>query len=80
MTTDPMILAKMDAVLRAALEEDMPFGDVSTMAVMPEPRPGRVQLICKQDGVWRGCPSSRGRSSSLTLPLALSAWSRTAPR
>ena len=54
MTTDPMILAKMDAVIRAALEEDMPFGDVSTMAVMPEPAPGRVQLICKQDGVVAG--------------------------
>lgn len=54
MTTDPMILAKMDVVIRAALEEDMPFGDVSTMAVMPEPRPGRVQLICKQDGVVAG--------------------------
>lgn len=54
MTTDPMILAKMDVAIRAALEEDMPFGDVSTMAVMPEPRPGRVQLICKQDGVVAG--------------------------
>lgn len=52
--TDPMIQAKMDAVIRAALEEDMPFGDVSTMAVMPEPRPGRVQLIAKQDGVIAG--------------------------
>ena len=48
--TDPMIQAKMDAAIRAALEEDMPFGDVSTMAVMSEPRPGRVQLIAKQDG------------------------------
>ena len=54
MTTDPMILAKMDAAIRAALEEDMPFGDVSTMAVMSEPRPGRVQLIAKQDGVIAG--------------------------
>ena len=54
MTTDPMILAKMDVAIRAALEEDMPFGDVSTMAVMPEPRPGCVQLICKQDGVVAG--------------------------
>lgn len=54
MTTDPMFLAKMDAAIRAALEEDMPFGDVSTMAVMPGPRPGRVQLICKQDGVVAG--------------------------
>ena len=52
--TDPMIQAKMDAAIRAALEEDMPFGDVSTTAVMPEPRPGRVQLIAKQDGVIDG--------------------------
>lgn len=52
--TDPMIRAKMDAAIRAALEEDMPFGDVSTMAVMSEPRPGRVQLIAKQDGVIAG--------------------------
>lgn len=52
--TDPMIQAKMDAAIRAALEEDMPFGDVSTMAVMSEPRPGRVQLIAKQDGVIAG--------------------------
>ena len=52
--TDPMIQAKMDAAIRAALEEDMPFGDVSTKAVMPEPRPGRVQLIAKQDGVIAG--------------------------
>ena len=52
--TDPMIQATMDAAIRAALEEDMPFGDVSTTAVMPEPRPGRVQLIAKQDGVIAG--------------------------
>lgn len=52
--TDPMIQAKMDAAIRAALKEDMPFGDVSTMAVMSEPRPGRVQLIAKQDGVIAG--------------------------
>ena len=51
---DPMIQAKMDAAIRAALEEDMPFGDVSTTSVMPEPRPGRVQLIAKQDGVIAG--------------------------
>ena len=51
---DPMIQAKMDAAIRAALEEDMPFGDVSTMSVMPEPRPGCVQLIAKQGGVIAG--------------------------
>ena len=53
-TTDPMLQAKMDAAIRAALEEDMPAGDLSTLAVMPEARPGRVQLIAKQDGVIAG--------------------------
>ena len=51
---DPMLQAKMDAAIRAALEEDMPYGDLSTMAVMPAARPGRVQLIAKQDGVIAG--------------------------
>ena len=53
-TTDPMLQAKMDAAIRAALEEDMPAGDLSTLAVMPEARPGRVQLIAKQDGIIAG--------------------------
>ncbi len=52
--TDPMIQAKMDSAILLALEEDMPAGDLSTMAVMPEPRRGRVQLIAKQDGVVAG--------------------------
>ena len=52
--TDPMIQMQMDGHIRAALREDMPFGDVSTAAVMPEPRPGRVQLIAKADGVIAG--------------------------
>ncbi len=51
---DPMLQAKMDAAIRAALEEDMPYGDLSTMAVMPDARRGRVQLIAKQDGVIAG--------------------------
>ena len=32
----------------------MPFGDVSTAAVMPGPRPGRVRLIAKAEGVIAG--------------------------
>ncbi len=52
--TDPMLQAKMDSAILPALEEDMPAGDLSTMAVMPEPRRGRVQLIAKQDGVIAG--------------------------
>ncbi len=52
--TDPMIQMQMDDHIRAALREDMPFGDVSTAAVMPESRPGRVRLIAKADGVIAG--------------------------
>ena len=52
--TDPMIQMQMDDHIRAALREDMPFGDVSTAAVMPRPRPGRVQLIAKAEGVIAG--------------------------
>lgn len=37
-----------------ALREDMNQGDISTAAVMPEAKPGNVQLICKQDGVIAG--------------------------
>lgn len=51
---DPMLQAKMDAAIRAALEEDMPYGDLSTMAVMSTARRGRVSLIAKQDGVIAG--------------------------
>ena len=52
--TDPMIQLQMDDHIRMALKEDMPFGDVSTAAVMPEKRVGRVQLIAKADGVIAG--------------------------
>lgn len=51
---DPMIQLQMDEHIRAALAEDAPFGDVSTAAVMPEPRLGRVQLIAKAEGVIAG--------------------------
>ena len=52
--TDPMIQLAMDEHIRAALREDMPFGDVSTAAVMPDARPGRVHLIAKARGVIAG--------------------------
>ena len=52
--TDPMVQLQMDEHIRAALKEDMPFGDVSTAAVMPDARPGRVQLIAKARGVIAG--------------------------
>ena len=52
--TDPMVQLQMDEHIRAALKEDMPFGDVSTAAVMPDARPGRVHLIAKARGVIAG--------------------------
>lgn len=46
LNADPWILS--------ALREDMPGEDVSTASVMPQARPGRVELLCKQDGVIAG--------------------------
>jgi len=44
----------MDRLIKEALEEDIGFEDVTTNAVMPEYKKGRVKLICKQDGVICG--------------------------
>lgn len=43
-----------DALIRMALQEDITSEDITTNAVMPEPRKGEVQLICKQDGIVAG--------------------------
>lgn len=43
-----------DPLIRMALEEDISNEDVSTNAVMPEAKPGEVQLICKEDGIIAG--------------------------
>lgn len=43
-----------EPVIRAALREDMPFGDVSCDAVVDGPRRAQVRLIAKQDGVICG--------------------------
>ena len=44
----------IDEYLMNALKEDITQEDVSTNAVMPEPKQGKVNLICKQDGVICG--------------------------
>ncbi len=44
----------MDRLIKQALEEDIGNEDVTTNAVMPENKKGRVKLICKQDGVICG--------------------------
>ena len=43
-----------DEYLLMALREDITSEDVSTNAVMPVSKPGRVDLICKQDGIIAG--------------------------
>ena len=43
-----------DKLIRMAVEEDITREDVSTNAVMPDYKKGKVQLLCKQDGVICG--------------------------
>ena len=43
-----------DPLIISALKEDITSEDVSTNSVMPEPKQGEVQLICKQDGIICG--------------------------
>lgn len=43
-----------DELLRQALREDIPNGDITTNAIMREQRRGKVQLICKDNGVIAG--------------------------
>ena len=43
-----------EPLILSALREDITSEDVSTNSVMPEPRLGEVDLICKQDGVLCG--------------------------
>ncbi len=44
----------MDNLILQALREDISSEDVSTNAVMPEPKAGEVELIAKQDGIVAG--------------------------
>lgn len=45
-----------DQLIQMALREDISWEDVSTNAVMPQPKAGAVDLICKQDGIIAGLP------------------------
>ena len=44
----------VDPYILSALKEDITSEDVSTNAVMPQPKLGEVDLICKQDGIICG--------------------------
>lgn len=43
-----------DKLIMMALQEDITSEDVSTNAVMPKAQKGKVNLICKQDGIIAG--------------------------
>lgn len=43
-----------DPLIISALKEDITSEDVSTNSVMPNPKQGEVDLICKQDGIICG--------------------------
>ncbi len=49
-------LAAVDLVVRAALREDMPWGDVTTDALVPPDAPGTGRLMAKARGVLAGMP------------------------
>jgi len=44
----------VDALILAALQEDMPHGDITTQAIFPEGRLAKAGLLAKQDGVIAG--------------------------
>ena len=44
----------IDEYILNALREDITSEDVTTNAIMPEPKQGKADLICKQDGIICG--------------------------
>ena len=47
---------KVDEIIYAALDEDMPFGDITTEYTVPADRISEGRLIAKEDGVIAGLP------------------------
>ena len=56
MTDETMLKLRADALIRAALEEDVTNEDVSTASVLPAYARGTADLIAKQAGVIAGLP------------------------
>ena len=59
----------VDNLLLLALQEDISSEDVSTNAVMPEAKPGEVQLICKEDGITARERYSFSANRTASLPV-----------
>ncbi|MDI6846235.1 MAG: carboxylating nicotinate-nucleotide diphosphorylase [Candidatus Saccharicenans sp.] len=45
---------KIDHLIDLALEEDLPAGDITTEAIVPDDLPGRAVFLAKQEGVLAG--------------------------
>ncbi len=54
MRNGAMLPVSIDRYLQSALQEDITSEDVTTNAVMPQATRGRVDLLCKQDGMLCG--------------------------
>ena len=52
--TDVTTILNVDPFIRMALQEDISSEDVTTNAIMREPKLGMAQLICKENGVIAG--------------------------
>lgn len=50
------MMANADHLILMAINEDISSEDVTTNSVMKEARPGKADLICKQDGIVAGLP------------------------
>ncbi|MBQ0079316.1 MAG: carboxylating nicotinate-nucleotide diphosphorylase [Eubacterium sp.] len=50
------MMANADHLILMAISEDISSEDVTTNSVMKEARPGKADLICKQDGIVAGLP------------------------
>jgi nicotinate-nucleotide pyrophosphorylase (carboxylating) len=48
-------------LIRAAIKEDMPSGDVTTESLALKPRPGRARLKAKEDVVLSGAAAFEQR-------------------
>ena len=46
----------VDDLINRALQEDMPFGDITTNAIIPEDSLSTVSVIAKEDGIICGIP------------------------
>ena len=49
-------LKQIDKVVLNALEEDMPYGDITTDSLIPEDRMVEAKFLAKADGVICGMP------------------------